>query len=107
VRSWNVASVSAYVARLAEATRPTAGEEVLDRKALFMECLFLGLRSEGVNLARLRNEFGVDFLNGNDAELQTLLTERLARLDNDVLSLTPAGYLLCDEICARLTVSAS
>jgi coproporphyrinogen III oxidase-like Fe-S oxidoreductase len=66
------------------------------------ERIFLGLRSGGVDLERLRMELGYDLEGQQGGMLRWLVREKLAQMEGPILKLTPQGYVLCDEICRRL-----
>jgi coproporphyrinogen III oxidase-like Fe-S oxidoreductase len=69
---------------------------------MLRERIFLGLRSGGLALDRLADDFGEGVVAERHAVLQGLLEEGLASLDGRMLRLTRPGFLLCDEIGARL-----
>jgi oxygen-independent coproporphyrinogen III oxidase len=101
-RRWfNIANLSHYCSYLSEGKLPLRTEELLDESQLATERIFLGLRSDGLNLKQLREEFprhgALD-----SSLLSALVDEGSAVLANDVLRLTARGFLICDEICARL-----
>jgi oxygen-independent coproporphyrinogen-3 oxidase len=60
------------------------------------------LRSGGVDIARLREEFGVDLPEMCGSVLSGLVEEGLATVESQTLRLTDKGFLLCDEITQRL-----
>jgi oxygen-independent coproporphyrinogen III oxidase len=103
-RRSNIANVSAYLARLGEGVLPESGGEDLGRKDLINERIFLGLRSDGIDTGRFEADFGVPF---PASSMETL--EELSRLgkvirDGPRHRLTAEGYLICDEIAARIFV---
>ncbi len=98
-RWWNLADAATYRTALQGGKLPMGGEERVDVPTMLRERIFLGLRSGGLNLARLRMEFGDDLAARCGATLQPLLAGGLASRDRDVLCLTRRGYLVCDEIC--------
>ena len=71
-------------------------------KEMLNERIFLGLRSSGVDLARLRRNFDYDLWALQKSTVQRLLEEQMALLDRGTLRLTAKGFVLCDEICGRL-----
>ena len=101
-RWWNVADLATYVKRLKDGELPSESEEHVGPHELVDERIFLGLRSSGLNLARLRRDFGYDLMAHRGDVVRALIDERLAFLEGEVLRLTPRGYLVCDEICQRL-----
>ena len=99
-RSWNVANLSDYCSKLELGQLPVIGLEHLAVNQLVEEEIFLGLRSEGIDLARFRTLFGRDLITGNELKVKDLLEASLAVIENGKLRLTAKGYPLCDEICA-------
>jgi oxygen-independent coproporphyrinogen-3 oxidase len=101
-RWWNVADLGEYGARLARGIAPVESEEQLGPTELLREGIFLGLRSGGLDLERLAGEFGEEVVAEWGAVLRGLLDEGLAILEESTLRLTRPGFVLCDEIGARL-----
>jgi oxygen-independent coproporphyrinogen-3 oxidase len=106
-RWWNVSDLSAYTDRLARGLLPVASEEDVGRRELLHERMLLGLRSGGVDLARLAADLGYDVRRRQDQMMRWLTDEGLAVMESQVLRLTPKGYVLCDEIAARLSRDVS
>jgi oxygen-independent coproporphyrinogen-3 oxidase len=102
VRSWNIANLSTYLSRLTRGELPTAGEEQLGREQLMTEAIFLGLRSDGIDLDRFEREFGRRLLDERRPLVDALVAEGLATVRPPVLRLTSKGYVVCDEVCAKL-----
>ncbi len=102
-RRWfNIASLSHYCSHLNENNLPLLTEEILTKEQLVTERILLGLRSDGLNLKKLYNEFDVITPSIHHSIIPALIEDGSATLQDDILRLTPKGYLLCDEICARL-----
>ncbi len=101
-RWWNVSSVSSYVKRIVEGELPVASEEVLSDDALITERVFLGLRSDGLDMRAFREEFGGMLLDRHQLLIRDFVDNGVASIVGDFLRLTPRGYLLCDEVSARL-----
>ncbi|MBP1777824.1 MAG: oxygen-independent coproporphyrinogen oxidase [candidate division NC10 bacterium] len=106
-RWWNVADLSAYGDRLARGLLPIASEEHVGPRELVQERILLGLRSDGLDLARLAVELGYDLAQRQDSMMRWMIEEGLAAMDGQVLRLTSKGYMLCDEISARLSRDVS
>jgi oxygen-independent coproporphyrinogen-3 oxidase len=102
VRSWNIANLSTYLLRLTQGQLPTAGEERLGREQLMTEAMFLGLRSDGIDLERFERDFGRRLADEHRPLVDDLLSEGLATLERGILRLTAKGYVVCDEVCAKL-----
>jgi oxygen-independent coproporphyrinogen-3 oxidase len=101
-RWWNIASVSEYCSHLGRGDPPRVSEETVSSKELITERIFLGLRSDGVDLRKLHNDFGVTLHYHQKAIIRDLVAQEFATLENDVLRLTSHGFLLCDEVAERL-----
>lgn len=100
----NVSNISSYLERLRNHELPIVFEEKVQGDQLVNERIFLGLRSTGLGLGRLRSEFGIDIAILRAPILHGLLEEGLALIRDEVLCLTSRGFLLCDEIAGRLMV---
>jgi oxygen-independent coproporphyrinogen-3 oxidase len=85
-------------------------ERTVDRvgkEAAFEEALFLGLRLvEGVDLARLRVEFGSELIAGLAAGMDEAQEAGLVERDGDWLRLTSRGRMASNEVFERLLVEA-
>ena len=104
VRWWNVSSFVGYFEKLDRGDLPVAGHEHLTVEQLVEEEIFLGLRSEGIDMAVFRKRYGKDLLTEHRSRLSDLIDNSLAVLENGTLRLTSRGYMVCDEICASLRV---
>lgn len=101
-RWWNAADLSTYRDRLKGGSLPTESGEEVGPRELLGERIFLGLRTGGLDLERLRVDFGYDFESRRGELMRWMIHENLARVEQEVLHLTPQGFLLCDEICSKL-----
>jgi len=102
-RWWNISNVSNYCSRLKEGRLPRASEEILTRDELITERIFLGLRSDGLDIKRLESEFGLEFPSMHRTIINQLVADERVTLENEtLLRLTSKGYPLCDEISERL-----
>jgi oxygen-independent coproporphyrinogen-3 oxidase len=98
-RWWNTSDIAAYIEQLNRHTLPLFGEENLSETQLMEETIFLGLRSEGIDLEQFHRQHAHYFL----AEYKSIITELIqqghALLDGGRFRLTAKGYIVCDEIC--------
>jgi oxygen-independent coproporphyrinogen III oxidase len=94
---------------LGEAPKNAAtGIDSIGRDEAFEESLFLGLRlNEGVDLDRLRSQFGDDLLQGAMPALFEVRDAGLLEINGDCARLTPQGRLVSNEVFSRLLVSAA
>lgn len=104
VRWWNVSSIVGYLDKLDQGSLPVAGQEHLTTKQLVEEEIFLGLRSEGIDIAGFRGRYGKDLMAEHRSRLNDLIESRMAIVQDGKLRLTSKGYMVCDEICASLRV---
>lgn len=98
-RWWNIAHTVGYAERLEKGVFPVAGEEELTKEQLHDEAVFLGLRSDGIDVAGFRKRFQKDLLVEHKSTIDHLLASNLAIHEEGRLRLTAKGYSLCDEIC--------
>ena len=98
-RWWNISDLTSYVKQLDDRTLPLAGGEHLTENQFMEEAIFLGLRSEGIDLEQLRRRFSCDLSTENASMISELIQQGSARMENGRLRLTAKGYVLCDEIC--------
>ena len=102
-RWWNVSDLSAYADRLSRDLLPVASKEDIGRREQVHERILLGLRSDGLDLARLAADLGYDLQRRQPEMVHWIIEEGLAARQGPVLRLTPKGYVLCDEIITRLS----
>ncbi|MGH2567276.1 MAG: radical SAM family heme chaperone HemW, partial [Bacteroidota bacterium] len=98
-RWWSVANVVEYATRLERSIVPEAGEEELSLEQLRDEEIFLGLRSEGIDVAGFCKRYRTNLLEEYKQTIDRLVHAQLAKVDQNHFRLTSKGYLLCDEIC--------
>lgn len=107
IRQWNVDSLNSYSDLLKKAKLPVAGYEQLTSQQQMIEFIYLGLRtSKGIDLNAFEKKFSMPFL----PKFQIVLEKFAGHQDGDLfqlqqhhLKLTPAGFVLFDEICQHLT----
>ena len=94
---------------LGEAPRGAATEiDIIGRDEAFEESLFLGLRlNEGVDLRRLRSQFGDDLMHEAMPALLEVRDAGLLEINGDYARLTPQGRLVSNEVFSRLLVAAA
>jgi oxygen-independent coproporphyrinogen-3 oxidase len=97
-RWWNVSDLTSYIKQLNQRTLPLAGGEHLTETQLMEEAIFLGLRSEGIDLEKFRQRFSRDLSIENASIISELIQQGSARMENGRIQLTAKGYVLCDEI---------
>jgi oxygen-independent coproporphyrinogen III oxidase len=101
-RWWNTADLSIYRDSLNAESLPVESEEDVGPREMLDERIFLSLRTGGLNVRKLSLDFGYDFASQRGNLMRWMIQEELALLEQEVLRLTPRGFMLCDEICSRL-----
>jgi len=82
--------------------------DVIGSDEAFEESLFLGLRlNEGVDLNRLRNQFGNAMLDDAMPALLEVRDAGLLELNSENVRLTPHGRLVSNEVFNRLLISSA
>jgi len=102
VRCGNVEDPSGYLSMLARGDLPVAESRTLDREEAMAERFFLGLRlSEGVELDRFREEFGVSFEERYGAVCADLFAAGLLELRDGFLRLPHGARILSNQVFMR------
>jgi oxygen-independent coproporphyrinogen-3 oxidase len=85
-----------------------ADVDIVGRDEAFEESLFLGLRlNEGVDLNRLRGQFGDAMLHDAMPALLEVCDAGLAELNSDRLRLTAHGRVVSNEVFSRLLIPSA
>ncbi len=101
-RWWNARNIQGYCESIEAGKFPLSGSEIVDRKTLLNEEIFLGLRSGGIRLDVVKKEFGVDLLASHNKILTVYKNQNLLLVSDSLITLTGKGYVLCDAIAERL-----
>lgn len=101
-RWWNVRSIQSYCDAIGKNELPVAGSETVSPQQFYDEEIFLGLRSTGIDVNRLRQLCGAAALESKGHLLDDLEREGLLFRQNGIISLTSRGYSVCDEIAGQL-----
>lgn len=89
-------------------TAPTPEFDWIGRTKAFEETLFLGLRlNEGVELERLRNEFGEQMIGVAMHALLEVRDAGLLEVNSERMRLTPQGRLASNEVFSRLLIPSA
>jgi len=95
----NLRSVGGYISALTNDSQPLEQAEVLDKKTLEFENIFLSLRTyQGLNLSLFKQIFEISFLEKYAQECNDLLNRQLAVTHQDFFKLTRKGMIICDAI---------
>jgi oxygen-independent coproporphyrinogen-3 oxidase len=106
-RQYNVRDNRKYIESLSHHQIPST-LETLSAQDKLNEYLLISLRTNwGIDLARLRHEFGVNLRETHGDFIQKLQKEHLATVTGDNLVLTAKGLLLADELALNLIPAGS
>ena len=101
-RSWNVSNNSIYLKSIQEDKLPNE-IEILSISDRYNEYIMTGLRTIwGVSLDRIKTEFGDEYLNYLNKQVQKFLDDDLVFIENNILKPTSKGKFLTDGIASDL-----
>lgn len=101
-RSWNISNNSIYLKSIHEDKLPNE-IEVLSLSDRYNEYIMTGLRTIwGVDLNRIKTEFGMDYLNYLQKQAQKFINDGLLSINNNIVKPTPKGKFLTDGIASDL-----
>jgi oxygen-independent coproporphyrinogen-3 oxidase len=101
-RSWNVANNTIYINKIEADVLPNE-METLTLTDRYNEYIMTGLRTIwGVSLRRIEMEFGKDYLDYLNQQMQSFLIEGLLVVEDEVLRPTKKGKFLTDGIASDL-----
>lgn len=101
-RWWNYSALNLYNIAIEKKGHAVIGEEVLTHNEMLEEYVMLALRSKGLDLIELNNLFGGNWYEQNKKFLNQLGEENFIVSKNNLLSFTPKGYAICDEILTKM-----
>lgn len=103
-RSWNVSNNSLYLKSIQEGELPNE-TEILSTADRYNEYVMTGLRTIwGVSLDRIKTEFGDEYLDYLNKQVQKFLNDDLVFVENNILKPTPKGKFLTDGIASDLFI---
>nr|WP_315165182.1 radical SAM family heme chaperone HemW [uncultured Flavobacterium sp.] len=103
-RSWNVSNNSLYLKSIKEDKLPNE-IEILSTADRYNEYVMTGLRTIwGVSLDRIKTEFGDEYLDYLNKQVQKFLNDDLVFIENNILKPTPKGKFLTDGIASDLFI---
>ena len=101
-RSWNVSNNSLYIKSIQENNLPNQ-VEILSKTDRYNEYIMTGLRTIwGVSFEKIALEFGNDYLNYCQNQMQKFLKDDLLFVENNILKTTKKGKFLTDGIASDL-----
>ncbi|MBK9097143.1 MAG: radical SAM family heme chaperone HemW [bacterium] len=104
-RWWNFSSLKMYIDKIENSGNAVAGSEDISNEKAIDEFVMLELRSSGLNLQKLNNQFGIEikeWLKNKYPYFELLKNQNFVTIDNDIVKLTPKGYAVCDEILSEI-----
>ena len=101
-RYWNHKNMNEYFKSINDNKLPTKGSEILSRKDMIVERIYLGLRAEGIDTREINNEFGIDLTVLLSGMLKEYEKEGFLKVTPELISLTGKGYAVCDGIAAKI-----
>ena len=102
-RWWNYSSLTFYNKSVSLKGNAVIGKEILSDEEKLNEYIMLALRSQGLDLDELEKLFGNKWLNRNQKLLNQLKRESFLLVKDQILSFTPKGYAICDEILLKFS----
>ena len=101
-RRSNVRSVTLYHQQLRSGQLPIAQEETIDLGTEEFEKIFLSLRTnQGLNLLQFEKRFQKSFETKYQDQIDDLIRNDLALIEDQYFRLTKKGFCICDEILVR------
>lgn len=101
-RGWNIANNSLYLKSIQENILPIE-TETLSKSDRYNEYIMTGLRTIwGVSLHRIEQEFGLEYLDYLQKQVQKFLNDDLVFIENNILRPTAKGKFLTDGIASDL-----
>ncbi len=97
----NFGSLTFYLKSLNNSKPFIASSETLNKKEQTEEFVMLALRSNGLDLTKLRKLFGNDFIMKNKDFLDELVLNKFIIKSANIIKFTRKGYAVCDEILAK------
>ncbi len=101
-RWWNFSSLKKYISEIEAKGNAVANYEIINEEQRFNEYIMLALRSKGIDLIELKNNFGSQWLDKNYSYFKKLSGKNLLNMSEDFISLTKQGYAVCDEIVQNI-----
>jgi oxygen-independent coproporphyrinogen-3 oxidase len=100
-RWWNYSSLKLYNAQIESKGFAEANHELISKEESINEYTMLALRSFGLDIHDMKEEFGEEWLINNSQYLLHLEKNGMIFKSGNLLKLTKHGYAVCDEIIAK------
>lgn len=103
VRYSNVLSVEGYIEGVNNGTGAVDAREVVSKEELLEETIMLGLRtSHGIDLNKIKKEFGVDLLFTKEKEIKYLQDNGFIDIKDGFLFATDLGFTVLNRVILEL-----
>jgi len=107
-RFWNEHSLFDWQKKIDGGGSAVDGRETLSDEDLLLEAVMLRMRTkDGLDLAWVRERFGIDFLKVNEDLVAKLSTDGLLELDEDWLRPTLDGLAVADRLAVAFNVGTA
>lgn len=101
-REWNAANNAIYIKQVGEG-EGFSDTEPIDETTAYNEYIMTRLRtSKGINLLQVKKQFAIDLLVDFEEELQFMVEDEEATIEDGVLRLTHLGKFFADGLSASL-----
>jgi len=100
-RWWNYSSLKKYISEIDQFGNAVRGSEELNDKQIADELVMLGLRSKGLILEKLKT-FSPNWYIEKKNIINSFIKENHLKENCGIISCTPKGYMICDEIIKNL-----
>lgn len=101
-RWWNFSSLKHYISEIEKNGSALANYEIINNEMARDEYVMLALRSRGLDTHEFRRKFGNSWLTENDNFFAKLLEQKLIYSEEGIISFTPKGFAICDEILSKI-----
>jgi len=101
-RWWNYSSLKQFIFNIDKTGKAVANFELLTQEQMLNEYVMLALRSDGLDMNKLKERFGEEWINSSLGTLKMFERRGLLTVSNDSIILTQKGYALCDKILEKI-----
>lgn len=101
-RWWNFTSLKKYIYQVKQNQNAIMNKEILSKQQIQNEFIMLALRSNGLNLYQLIDKFGESIYKEFITKISRYIELGYMVKKNNIVSLTPVGYAVCDEILKNI-----
>ncbi len=102
-RWWNFSNLKKYISKINKSGYAQRGEEILDKYQILDEFIMLGLRSDGIDLERLKY-YSKEWYIKKKNLIDSFKKNGYLQIENGKISCTKKGYLICDELVNKLLI---